>query len=135
MTATTETTATPRKRSSLLLWIAGPALVLGVAGWLYLSGGRFVATDTAYVQADPAVITLTWRPNAGATQHNVFRKLKNSSSWGTAVANLPGDATQYIDSTVVRTLNYEYRVIRQAAAYTGYGYINAGIEVKGRWVS
>jgi hypothetical protein len=85
---------------------------------------------TAYVQADPAVITLTWRPNAGATQHNVFRKLKNSSSWGTAVANLPGDATQYIDSTVVRTLNYEYRVIRQAATYTGYGYINAGIEVK-----
>lgn len=60
MTATTETPAaapaTPRKRSSLLLWIAGPALVLGVAGWLYLSGGRFVATDNAYVQADQITI-------------------------------------------------------------------------------
>lgn len=62
MTAKTETSANaapaaPRKRSNTLLWIAGPALVLGVAGWLYFTGGRFVGTDNAYVQADQITIS------------------------------------------------------------------------------
>jgi membrane fusion protein, multidrug efflux system len=57
---TTETSApapAPRKRSNLLLWIAGPALVLGVAGYVWLSGGRYVGTDNAYVQADQITIS------------------------------------------------------------------------------
>jgi membrane fusion protein (multidrug efflux system) len=45
-----------RKRSNLLLWIFGPAIVLGAAGYLYLTSGRFVSTDNAYVQADHATI-------------------------------------------------------------------------------
>lgn len=57
MTATTETTATPRKRANTLLWIAGPALVLAIAGYFYLSGGRYVGTDNAYVQADQITIS------------------------------------------------------------------------------
>jgi len=58
MTANTETTAAPkRKRSNLLLWIAGPALVLAIAGYVYLSGGRYVGTDNAYVQADQITIS------------------------------------------------------------------------------
>lgn len=42
----------PRKRGQRILWIAGPLLVAVVGGWLYLSSGRFVGTDNAYVQAD-----------------------------------------------------------------------------------
>jgi len=42
----------PRKRGQRLLWIAGPLLVAVVGGWLYLTSGRYVATDNAYVQAD-----------------------------------------------------------------------------------
>lgn len=58
MTATNETTASaPRTRSSLLLWIAGPALVLALAGWFWLAGGRYVGTDNAYVQADQVTIS------------------------------------------------------------------------------
>ena len=48
--------ARTRKRRNLGLWVAGPALVLGIAGWLYLTSGRFVSTDNAYVQADHATI-------------------------------------------------------------------------------
>jgi hypothetical protein len=84
---------------------------------------------TAIVQADPPVITLTWRPNANATQHIVYRKLKTATSWGAVIGNLPGDATQFVDTTVSLRTNYEYRVLRQAAAFSGYGYINAGIEI------
>jgi membrane fusion protein (multidrug efflux system) len=50
------TPAPKRKRRNLVLWIAGPAIVLGIAGWLYLTSGRFVSTDNAYVQADHATI-------------------------------------------------------------------------------
>ena len=42
----------PRKRRNLLLWVFGPALVLAIAGWMYLTSGRFVSTDNAYVEAD-----------------------------------------------------------------------------------
>jgi membrane fusion protein (multidrug efflux system) len=51
-----ETAAPPRRRRNVLLWVLGPAAVLGAAGYLYLTAGRFVSTDNAYVQADHATI-------------------------------------------------------------------------------
>jgi membrane fusion protein (multidrug efflux system) len=48
--------AKTRKTRNLLLWIVGPAVVLGIAGYIYLTAGRFVSTDNAYVQADHATI-------------------------------------------------------------------------------
>jgi membrane fusion protein (multidrug efflux system) len=50
--------AVPSKHRWLrrLLWVAGPALVLAVAGWLYLVSGRYATTDNAYVQADHVTI-------------------------------------------------------------------------------
>jgi membrane fusion protein, multidrug efflux system len=44
-----------RWRLPLLLF--GPVAVLAVAGWLYLSGGRYVSTDDSYVQADKIQIS------------------------------------------------------------------------------
>lgn len=84
---------------------------------------------SAVVQVNPPQITLNWIANPGATSHFLYRKLKNSSNWGSVVASLPGSATQYIDTTARAGVNYEYRVIRQAGTYTGYGYINAGMEI------
>jgi membrane fusion protein (multidrug efflux system) len=40
-----------RQRLRLPLMVAGPAVVLLAAGYWYLTGGRYVATDDAYVQA------------------------------------------------------------------------------------
>jgi membrane fusion protein (multidrug efflux system) len=51
--------AAPKPRRSwarLAAWIAGPALVLGIGGWLYLTSGRYASTDNAYVQADRVTI-------------------------------------------------------------------------------
>ena len=45
-----------RRRRTTVLWILGPALVAGVGGWMYLTAGRYVSTDNAYVQADRATI-------------------------------------------------------------------------------
>ena len=48
--------AKPHKRRNLILWIAGPAIVLGIAGYLYLTSGRYVSTDNAYVGGDRATV-------------------------------------------------------------------------------
>ena len=45
-----------RKGRNLFLWILGPAVVLCIGGYMYLTGGRFVSTDNAYVQADHVTI-------------------------------------------------------------------------------
>jgi len=45
----------PQWRLPLLL--AGPILVLLVAGWLYLTAGAAVSTDDAYVQADKVTVS------------------------------------------------------------------------------
>ena len=44
-----------KSRRQLLRWgllLGGPLLLAVVVGWLWLSGGRYVSTDNAYVQAD-----------------------------------------------------------------------------------
>ena len=41
----------PRSKLRRPLMIAGPALVLGVAGFFYVTGGRYEETDDAYVRA------------------------------------------------------------------------------------
>jgi membrane fusion protein, multidrug efflux system len=48
--------ARKRKWSRTLLWIGGPAIVLAIAGYMYITSGRYASTDNAYVQADRVTI-------------------------------------------------------------------------------
>lgn len=45
-----------RKKRKLALWIAGPAIVLIIGGWLYVTSGRYVSTDNAYIGANQVTI-------------------------------------------------------------------------------
>jgi PKD repeat protein len=81
------------------------------------------------IQVSPAQITLNWPTTAATSNYQVFRKLKNTFTWGSAIASLPGTATQYVDNSVSVGVSYEYKVQRTASGYSGYGYINAGIKV------
>lgn len=87
----------------------------------------------ATVQTSPPQITLNWLPNVGTTNYAVDRKLKDASVWIPLAATLSGTTTQYVDDSVSVGVNYEYRVRRTASTgaviYTGYGYINSGIEI------
>ncbi|MDY6945471.1 MAG: HlyD family secretion protein [Pseudomonadota bacterium] len=49
--ATAPSSPAPRSKLRRPLMIAGPALVLAVAGFMYVTGGRYEATDDAYVRA------------------------------------------------------------------------------------
>lgn len=81
------------------------------------------------VQVNPAQITLNWIGNATSSQYQVFRKLKSSLTWSTAIANLNGTTNQYIDNAVSVGINYEYKIARTGNGYVGYGYVNSGIRV------
>jgi PKD repeat protein len=84
---------------------------------------------SAEVQTNPPRITLKWIENVNSTAYFVYRKLKTGNAWGAVIGNLPGTATQFVDTTVTIGVSYEYRVLRQADAFNGYGYINSGIQI------
>ncbi len=47
----------PKRRwTRTLLWVAGPALVVAIGAWLYVTTGRYASTDNAYIQADHVTI-------------------------------------------------------------------------------
>ncbi|MGH7062338.1 MAG: biotin/lipoyl-binding protein, partial [Stellaceae bacterium] len=46
-----------RQRLRLPLMLAGPIVVVIAAGWWYLTSGRYVTTDDAYVQAARTMIS------------------------------------------------------------------------------
>jgi|688.fasta_scaffold30762_7 hypothetical protein len=83
----------------------------------------------ASVNGTSPSITISWISYASATGYSVFRKLKNATSWGNAIATLGGSATQYVDNNVVLNTYYEYRVVRNASVGTAYGYVATGIQL------
>lgn len=81
------------------------------------------------VQKAPAQMILNWKANSSATGYTVYRKAKTATSWGNALANLPGTATSWTDNNVTPGRTYEYYVHRQGSNFTGHGYALAGMEV------
>ena len=109
-------------------------LLIAVLSLLMVSAHAQPAADyavrvSAEVQTSPATITLRWVQDANATSHSIYRKLVTGTSWGSAMSTLPGSASNFVDTTVVLGESYEYRVVKSAGSYTGYGYTNSGIEV------
>ncbi|MCE3229086.1 MAG: hypothetical protein K0S32_3637 [Bacteroidetes bacterium] len=84
---------------------------------------------SATVQNSPAQITIGWPTNGTSTQYTIFRKLKSATTWGVALSTVSGTTTSYLDNTVSTGISYEYKVQRTGSTYTGYGYLNSGIEV------
>ncbi len=84
---------------------------------------------SATVESAPDRIVLTWPQdtNAVPSAYTIFRKAPNGTSWGMGTT-LSGQTTSYIDSDVSSGRAYEYRIIKNSRDYTGYGYIQAGID-------
>lgn len=82
----------------------------------------------AEVDTTSPSITLRWQEFSGATGYSVFRRAAGATTWGSAIATLPGTALEYEDASVVMGLAYEYKVQR-AGESTGYGYVRSGIAV------
>jgi hypothetical protein len=80
------------------------------------------------VQLSPAKITLTWPQDTRCVpaSYTVYRKVPSATSWG-AGTTFSGDTTSYTDTSAIAGTAYEYRIVKAAGAYTGYGYIQTGV--------
>jgi hypothetical protein len=83
---------------------------------------------SATVQSSPPQIHLTWPQDVVLMPSNytVFRKLLTDTNWGLGT-KLSGSTTNYTDNNVTNGGAYEYQIVKLTSAYTGYGYIYAGI--------
>ena len=84
---------------------------------------------SAVVQTNPPAISLSWPASANALRYHVYRKPRDASAWGPAVASLGFAATNYVDSNVLTGVGYEYRVSKTDNSYGGEGYLYAGIRL------
>lgn len=82
------------------------------------------------VAVSPPSITLHWPQDTNGipASYTVFRKAPGAKHWGVATT-LPGRATSYVDTGVAVGRAYEYRIDKATTAYTGYGYIQTGINL------
>jgi hypothetical protein len=103
-------------------------LVLHAYGQVTLPSD-FAVKVTAEVQSTPPQIRLVWPQGRFTTSYVVSRKHPNESAW-TRLAELPGNATQYLDTAVTAGHGYEYQL--RAPTTRGrpaFGYIYAGSEL------
>lgn len=111
------------------------ALASLVAFTLSLTPARAVENTWDYsvqvsssVQISPAKVTLTWpQDTIGVpSSYTVYRKAPGATSWG-AGTTLSGSTTSYTDTSITAGQSYEYRIVKAAGSYTGYGYVQAGV--------
>lgn len=137
-TAAYNTTGAASAGQQLFTAVFGqPGNPIPVPGVASLSLNLSLLVD-AIVSSSPLSITIRWTSYVAGTSYTIYRKVKGAASWGTAIATLPGSATQYIDSTVSEGVYYEYRIDRPSSLSQitpstppglAVGYIATGINV------
>ena len=81
----------------------------------------------ASTQKSPRKITLNWINPGGIAGYTIYRtttiggNADGTGNWGSSIANLPGNATSFLDANVTINVGYEYRV-------TAVGVTNKKIE-------
>ncbi len=83
---------------------------------------------TATVQESSPKITLHW-PSSSASEITIYRKPKADKFFGSSLANLQGNAIQFVDTNVVVGEEYEYQIKQLKVGYVATGFIVSGIKV------
>lgn len=111
------------------MFLLAPFLTIPVSRAVEDTWDYSVQVDSV-VEVSPPKITLNWpqATNGIPASYTVYRKAPRATNWGSGIA-LPGTATTYADTGVTLGRAYEYRVVKAATAYTGYGYVETGINV------
>lgn len=131
-----ESGAQRRARRAVPPWSArpSPSLCWLVAGYLCfpLVVGAQTPQDrcvlvSAQASSDPPQLRLSWPADPNATAYEIERTLFGTGSWR-LIESLGGDATSFTDMEVRVGARYEYKILKRAPRYTGYGYLAAGIE-------
>lgn len=84
---------------------------------------------TTEITENPPSVSFKWNPVPGHFNIEIFRKNKNSSNWGSAIAILPTSAVEYTDKNVEPGIEYEY-AIKAKWWMPIETYVTAGIKCK-----
>ncbi|NNE26350.1 MAG: T9SS type A sorting domain-containing protein [Saprospiraceae bacterium] len=82
---------------------------------------------TAEIQDES--LLLSWEEFEDVSGYMIYQRMFGEKGWGVPVANLAGDVQEYLVEGIQKNQLYEFRIIRNAAAAFGTGYITTGIEV------
>lgn len=111
--------------------VVGALLGLLAAAGAAENAREYSVQASATVSEAPPRITLAWPQDTGGSpdRYLIFRKAPSAPSWGRVRASLPGSRTSYTDRDVRLGVAYEYQIVKQSPALTGYGYLCAGIKL------
>lgn len=70
---------------------------------------KVIQVTTSVTENLPAV-SFQWNPVPGHFNIEIYRKDKNASDWGSAIATLPTSAVEYTDKNVLPGVEYEYAI-------------------------
>jgi hypothetical protein len=74
-------------------------------------------------------ITLNWQNDTAVYDYLIYRKLKTDSIFGDPIAKLPKTTLSFSD-TLLPKVSVEYKVEKEYAFSSGFGYINAGFQIQ-----
>ncbi len=84
---------------------------------------------TTVITENPPSISFKWNQVPGHFNIEIFRKNKNASNWGNAIAILPANVVEYSDKNVETGIEYEY-AIKAKWWMPIETYVTAGIKCK-----
>jgi hypothetical protein len=84
---------------------------------------------TTSVTENPPSISFNWNQVPGNFGILIYRRSKNSTTWGNAIDTLPVSAITYTDKKVITGVEYEY-AIKAKYGMPIETYVNAGIKCK-----
>ena len=88
----------------------------------------FSVQITAEIQGDN--LLLSWEPFDNVNNYMLYQRPFGEKGWGSAMAVLDGDVQEYLVENIGLNQLLEFRIIRNAAAAFGTGYVTAGLEVE-----
>ncbi len=111
--------------------IASSLLLFFISSLVFsqVSADYTVRVSATYTES-PATITLQWPVKATAIEYLIYKKAKEESNWGSAIATLDAAATSFTDNDVIIDSLYEYKIYcSNTGGINSFGYILAGIKV------
>jgi hypothetical protein len=90
----------------------------------------YIVQLTTSTTENPATISFNWNPIPGESIISIYRKNKDISDWGAAIASLPANANEYTDNTVETGVEYEYKITKTSELRPVITYVSAGIKCR-----
>ena len=89
---------------------------------------NYVVNLTTTITDNPPSISFKWEPFTDGSEIYIYRKKADSKNWN-QIKKLPKNATDFIDSNVETSVNYEYKILKSGNSQQKVTYVNAGIKL------